>query len=77
MRRSDTCLNAVRAAVERLQKRGADVALRNGYGRYGLSTKNEGRDISPLLKGRELRFWVEGFEQGWNEKVNEVTKGDS
>jgi hypothetical protein len=57
-------LTAVKAAVARMQRLGYDVGLRNGYGRYGLSAADEGRDISPLLSPKELRLFVEGFEEG-------------
>ena len=61
-------LQAVFDAVARLKNRGADVGLRNGYGRYGLSNGDESRDISPLLPPRELKLYVLGYEGGWNER---------
>jgi hypothetical protein len=57
-------LTAAKAAVARMQRLGYDVGLRNGYGRYGLSSADESRDISPLLPPKELRLFVEGFEEG-------------
>jgi len=63
----ETRLSQVRAAIVRLQERGADVALRNGYGRWGLSNRDESRDISPLLPPKELLEYVLGYEAGWQE----------
>ena len=65
-------LQAVKDAVARMVRRGADVGLRNAYGRYGLSNAAESRDLSPLLPPKELRLFVEGFEQGLNEAAEKM-----
>ena len=62
--------------VARLHKAGCDVGLRSGYGLWGLSSRDESRDISILYSARELCIFMAGFEaaraEEWRNKDKEI-----
>ena len=68
-------IRLIRTAVDRMQRRGIDVSLRNANHRYGLDSRDGSRTISPLLPARELLTFIDGFAEGFNEGHHEGRKG--
>lgn len=69
-----TTRKEIRATVERLQRKGADIAVGWAYGRPRCSTKDEGRDLSPRLPTGQMATWLEGYECGFDEFAPERNK---
>lgn len=51
--------------VQYLQALGLDISLRNNSGLWGLSNRDESRDISVLFSPKELVIYLAGFKDAW------------
>ena len=48
-----------------------ELAVRSGYGKYGVDASDTNANVSPLLPIRVLLLWLEAFESGLDYATDE------
>jgi hypothetical protein len=61
-----TTKTELRQTVKVLQNAGIDIDIHWAYGQPRCTTCDGGRDLSPRLTMREMKWWLHGFECGHN-----------
>ena len=53
--------------VKRMQDRGMDIGIDGQYGRWRVTNREGGRNISPRASNREILDWLDAFRAGYDE----------
>jgi hypothetical protein len=61
--------------VARLQKEGMDIGIDGQYGRFRVTNKSGGKELSPRVPNRQIMDWLDAFEQGWWAAYNSLAEG--